>query len=233
MSRGRGLLWPLHRWLEAGNLLLFRIELQRFAAAAVRRDVVGGWVGAESLRDLLLVCDPPSSGTAWRARARLLEERLSRGARPYLLRDAATLRPLHVRWSTDQPEVLPECGLWLCPDVAETYFFDAFTVPDARGRGLSGHVRRLMAAELRREGVRRAFWYVLDRNLPSLRSVPREAVQAQAVPFLRMGPPARPWLAAALRRPQAPLQPDPGDYSMQGLRSTPWTAPAVGSVTSR
>jgi RimJ/RimL family protein N-acetyltransferase len=205
----RGLLWPLHRWLEAGTLLLFRVELARLRQASRRGELQSAWVGAEGLDDLLALCALAPGHRGWPARQRLLEARLARGARPFLLRDQDTGRPLHVRWVTRQPEWVPECGRWLCPGPGEAYLFDAFTAPDARGRGLSGHARRLMAARLQAEGLERAFWYVLEHNRPSLRSVPVEAVRAQEVRFVRLGAPARPWLAAPLGEPAAPLRRQP------------------------
>lgn len=54
----------------------------------------------------------------------------------------------------------------------EAYFYDGYTHPDRRSRGVDGAVRAFIFNTMRRAGCRRVYSYVSGNNPPALREPP-------------------------------------------------------------
>lgn len=106
----------------------------------------------------------------------------------------------HVRWVTTEPPHVPELRRSLLLAPGDAYFYDGYTRPEARRRGLDGLVRTAIFRALRERGYRRAVSYVRSDNPAGLRAAARWQRPVGRVRWLRAGPPrggVRPWLFGA------------------------------------
>src|SRR5262245_37130743 len=76
-------------------------------------------------------------------------------------------------WLTVAPVSVVEIDRLLVPGPDEVYFYDAFTAPSWRGRGLFSAVLWQLQAVARKRGRRRAMIFVLASNVPSWRAIER------------------------------------------------------------
>lgn len=97
--------------------------------------------------------------------------RLARGDRAFGFFDAVTAVPLHVRWGTTEPTLIPEVGLWLHPRTEEFYLYDVMTHPLHRGHRLAGLVGAAMDEAFAKQGFRTKIGYVRKDNRAMLRSM--------------------------------------------------------------
>jgi ubiquinone/menaquinone biosynthesis C-methylase UbiE/GNAT superfamily N-acetyltransferase len=100
-------------------------------------------------------------------------------------------RAVHTRWLTFTGARIPELGLDFVPSPDAAYFYDGYTRPDARRRGIDAVVRDAIFDVLRERGRRRVYSYVRDDNPDGLRAAGRcqRAVGAvRSVRLLGSGP---------------------------------------------
>ncbi|MBI3183044.1 MAG: hypothetical protein HYZ28_12980 [Myxococcales bacterium] len=80
--------------------------------------------------------------------------------------------PVHMRWLARRPVEVPELGLYVCPEEDEGYLYDAYTIPEYRGRRAASRSRRLLCRTMLDAGLRRGYAYVLADNRSCLRTLP-------------------------------------------------------------
>jgi SAM-dependent methyltransferase len=93
----------------------------------------------------------------------------------------------HVRWVTTDPPWVPELRRDLLLAPGDAYFYDGFTRPDARRRGLDGLTRTTIFRAMRARGCRRAVSYVRADNPAGLRAAARWQRPVGAVRWVRIG----------------------------------------------
>jgi len=164
----------------------FRRGLRRIAAPLVRLDTLEFFV-----RDLSLPLIPAAAPDGYRAREATagevelvregsdpgrplsaLRERFRRGDLCFVVIDPRG-RVAHSRWVTSDPPHVPELRRHLLLAPGDAYFYDGFTRPDARRRGLDGVMRCAIFQALRERGFRRAVSYVRADNPAGLRAARR------------------------------------------------------------
>ena len=121
-----------------------------------------------------------------------LAERLERGDRAFGAVDA-TGRICHVRWVTTTRVHLPEIGRDLVLAPRQAYFYNGYTLPDARRCGIDGLVRNFIFATLRSEGVSTVYSYVRLDNPTGFRAASRWQQAVGTVRYFRVGR-STPWL---------------------------------------
>jgi ubiquinone/menaquinone biosynthesis C-methylase UbiE len=120
-------------------------------------------------------------------------------------------RAVHTRWVTLESALVPELGMDFVPGPEAAYFYDGYTRPDARHRGVDGLVRAAIFEALRALGRDRVYSYVRDDNPEGLRAARRAQQPVGTIRHVRcLG--SRPWLsgAALSRLAVLLLQPIPG-----------------------
>lgn len=93
----------------------------------------------------------------------------------------------HVRWVTPDPPWVPELARDLLLAPGDAYFYDGFTRPDARRRGLDGLTRTAIFRAMRARGFRRAVSYVRADNPAGLRAAARWQREVGTVRWVRVG----------------------------------------------
>ena len=93
----------------------------------------------------------------------------------------------HTRWVTAAPAHIPELHRFLLLAPGDAYFYDGYTHPGARRRGLDGAIRHAIFRSLRARGFRRAVSYVRADNPAGLRAAARWQEPAGRVCYLRLG----------------------------------------------
>jgi SAM-dependent methyltransferase len=122
-----------------------------------------------------------------------LAERFERGDRCVVAIDRDG-RAAHVRWLTTHRTFVPELGRDVVLDRGQAYFYNGYTRPDMRGRGLDGLVRTFIFDTLRREGVREAWSYVRGDNPAGWRAAARWQQPAGTSRFVQvLGRPVATW----------------------------------------
>jgi SAM-dependent methyltransferase len=187
-----------HPFLELGGVTFFERDL---AAEAEARPSPG--ISVRELR----ACDRDAllhgSESSWET----LSSRFRSGDLCFGALDERG-RALHTRWLTFTGARIPELGLDFVPAPDAAYFYDGYTRPDARRRGIDAVVRAVIFEALRARGRHRVYSYVRDDNPVGLRAAGRcqralGTVRAVRVlgsrPFV-FGADAPP-LACLLRRP--------------------------------
>jgi SAM-dependent methyltransferase len=101
-----------------------------------------------------------------------LAARFRRGERAFGAFDASG-RLCHVRWVSTSRVYVPEIDRDIVLRPREAYFYNGYTRPDARRRGIDGLVRNAIFATLRSEGFITACSYVRLDNPAGLRAASR------------------------------------------------------------
>jgi len=150
--------------------------------------------------------DPTQDATA-------LTARFARGDRAFGAVDA-TGRVCHVRWVATSRVHIPEIDRDIVLASREAYFYNGYTRPDARRRGVDGLVRNFIFATLQAEGYSRVCSYVRLNNRPGVRAAERWQQPIGTVRYVRVRG-ARPWLTMSaganmprLEEPTVPLRPE-------------------------
>lgn len=133
-----------------------------------------------------------------------LRERFRRGDLCFLVVDGDG-RPMHSRWVTADAPWIPELRRHLLLSPGDAYFYDGFTTPEARRRGVDGAMRCALFRTLRERGFARAVSYVRADNPAGRRAARRWQEPLGRVRCLRLGN------ATALR----------GDRGVPSLRFAP------------
>jgi SAM-dependent methyltransferase len=95
-------------------------------------------------------------------------------------------RAVHTRWLTFTGASIPELGMDFVPTPDAAYFYDGYTRPDARRRGIDAVVRDAIFDVLRERGRRRVYSYVRDDNPGGLRAAGRCQRTVGAVRSVRL-----------------------------------------------
>jgi GNAT superfamily N-acetyltransferase len=95
-------------------------------------------------------------------------------------------RALHTRWVTLTGAYLPELDRYFVPGADSAYAYDAYSRPDARGRGLDAAVRKAVFAAMRARGKRHVYSYARGDNPPGLRAAARHQREAGTVRYVRL-----------------------------------------------
>jgi hypothetical protein len=99
---------------------------------------------------------------------------------------------------------IPELDMTLVPAPDAAYFYDGYTRPDARRRGIDSVVRAVIFEALRALGRGRVHSYVRDDNPGGLRAAGRCQQELGTVRYVRLFG-SRPWLFGAHRKHMAAL----------------------------
>jgi len=147
----------------------------------------------------------------------LCHERFERGDRCAVIRSADG-EVMHSRWATTIATSIPELGRMIVPRQDEVYFYDAYTRPDQRERGLDGAARCFVFEVARAAGLARAYTYVRSENGPGLRAAHRWLTCIGELSFFRIRG-CRAWV---IRRRNA--GPSSGGGRVESLedRADPW-----------
>ncbi|MFP3942046.1 MAG: methyltransferase domain-containing protein [Thermoanaerobaculia bacterium] len=167
--------------VDAGTLVVFARDLDELPPAP---DPRGDWTPREAapweLDAVLEASEPGHSAEA-------LRDRFRRGHRCFVAADGDG-RIGHTRWVTSEPPYVSEIRRHLLLAPGDAYFYDGFTHPDARRRGLDGATRCAIFRALRQRGFRRAVSYVRADNPAGLRAAGRWQRPVGRVRYLRLGP---------------------------------------------
>ncbi len=93
---------------------------------------------------------------------------------------------VHTRWVTTIPTVIPEIEREIIPGPGQAYFYNGYTRPDSRGRGVDGLVRNLIFSTLRGEGFTAVYSYVRSDNPAGLRAASRWQRPVGSITYLRI-----------------------------------------------
>ena len=122
-----------------------------------------------------------------------LADRLTRGDRAFGAVDA-TGRVCHVRWVATTRAHIPEIDHDVVLAPGQAYFYNGYTRPDVRRRGIDGLVRKFIFATLQSEGFRRVYSYVRHDNRAGRRAASRWQQAIGTVRYVKVGR-STPWLA--------------------------------------
>ncbi len=93
---------------------------------------------------------------------------------------------VHTRWVTLCGTTIPELGMRIVPAENAAYFYDGYTRPDARRRGIDLVVRDVIFHALRAQGRIHIYSYVRNDNPQGLRAAHRAQEVAARVRYLRL-----------------------------------------------
>jgi hypothetical protein len=93
----------------------------------------------------------------------------------------------HVRWVTRSRACVPEigCDIELAPH--EAYFYDGYTRPELRRRGIDGAVRSFIFDTLQADGCTTVYSYVRRDNPAGFRAASRSQTPIGTVWYVRIG----------------------------------------------
>jgi len=111
--------------------------------------------------------------------------RFCRGDRVFAAMDANGTC-VHTRWVTTSPTLIPEIEREISPGPGQAYFYNGYTRPESRGRGIDGLVRNLIFSTLRSEGFTSVYSYVRSDNPAGLRAASRWQRRVGTVSYLRL-----------------------------------------------
>ena len=111
---------------------------------------------------------------------------------------------VHTRWVSLDGAPVAELGLDFVPGPDAAYFYNGYTHPDARRRGIDGLVRCRIFATLRGYGAQRAYSYVRGDNPGGLKAARKWQQELGTVRYVRM-PWGRPLVFGVGRGPLAIL----------------------------
>ncbi len=115
-----------------------------------------------------------------------LRERFRRGDLCFVVVDEAG-RAVHSRWATADAAWIPELRRHLILAPGDAYFYDGYTRPEARRRGVDAAMRCALFRALAERGHRRAVSYVRADNPAGLRAARRWQEPLGRVRCLRLG----------------------------------------------
>jgi ribosomal protein S18 acetylase RimI-like enzyme len=164
-------------FLEFGELVFFVRELDAEASPAKPPDGIELRLASASDLDRLVSGAQPTRAIA--------QERFRRGDRCAIAVETDGVVS-HSRWVTLVPTPIPELNMAIRPDPDEAYFYDGYTRPEARGRGIDYAARLFIFDLLGAERVRRVYSYVRGDNGPGLRAASRCQVRVGTIRFLRI-----------------------------------------------
>lgn len=141
------------------------IQLRRVAAAEIQ-DLKEGGDPTQDLRNLV--------------------ERFERGDHAYAA-IAESGQPAHLRWVTTSRGYIPELDRDLVLSPHQAYFYNGYTRPDMRGRGIDGLVRNFIFRTLRAEGYTEVFSYVREDNPTAFRAASRWQRRVGSLWYIRIG----------------------------------------------
>jgi hypothetical protein len=114
-----------------------------------------------------------------------LAERLRRGHR-FVIAIAADGSAAHTRWLSTRSAHIPEIGLDVALGPEEAYFYNGYTRPDCRVRGIDGLVRSYIFEHLKRDGFGRVYSYVRGSNRAGMQAASRWQEPAGGLRYLRL-----------------------------------------------
>lgn len=114
-----------------------------------------------------------------------LRERFRRGDLCFIAVDADG-KVAHSRWVTTERAYIPELGMDLVLSPGQAYFYNGFTRPDVRGRGIDGVVRCFIFCSMRAAGFKKIYSYVRGDNPVGLRAARRWQRSAGRFWYLRL-----------------------------------------------
>lgn len=174
---GRRVLAPV---LDAGSVIVFARDLDEPPPAPEPR---GDWTAREaSPWELDRVAEASDPGHS----EETLRDRFRSGHRCFVTAEGDG-RIGHARWVTSEPPYIPEVRRHLLLAPGDAYFYDGFTHPSARRRGLDGVTRCAIFRALRHRGFQRAVSYVRGDNAAGLRAAARWQRPVGRVRYLRIG----------------------------------------------
>jgi ubiquinone/menaquinone biosynthesis C-methylase UbiE len=94
---------------------------------------------------------------------------------------------VHTRWLTTSRAYIPEIDREIVLGRHQAYFYNGYTRPDRRRRGIDGLVRSLIFATLRPEGITAVYSYVRRDNPVGLRAAARWQRPVGTVWYVRIG----------------------------------------------
>jgi GNAT superfamily N-acetyltransferase len=98
-------------------------------------------------------------------------DRLNRGHLWFVAIEDSTRRLAHYRWVSTTTALIPELNRHIICAPQEAYFYDLYTLPEFRRRGIDGYSRQTIYEYVRRElGIRRILVYICADNHPSLQA---------------------------------------------------------------
>jgi RimJ/RimL family protein N-acetyltransferase len=119
----------------------------------------------------LSVWDSPAQASGAHSWYREAERRIREGQAVAVVRQGGDV--VAYCWLTRAPEWVAEIGRRVVPGPDEVYLYDAFTVPEWRGRRLFPAMLGALVAYARTLGKRRALIFVLSGNRASRRAIER------------------------------------------------------------
>jgi ribosomal protein S18 acetylase RimI-like enzyme len=171
------LAWPMIEW---GGITFFERDLTSFV------------VGVDPPRGILLheatLADIESvtTGIDPTRRIEAIVDRFRRGDRAFVAMDSSG-KAAHVRWVTSRAYV-PEVGRDIVLSTHEAYFYDGYTRPELRRRGIDAAVRCFIFRQLQAEGYTKAYSYVRHDNHAGLRATARWQRPVGSLGYIRVGP---------------------------------------------
>lgn len=152
--------------LDSGTVSFFVRDLTKDADDGPRSNLPCE-VRLATPADAALIADGrPSLGAA------AVAKRFARGDRCFIAADAKG-RVVHCRWVATTAAEIPELDMDLILWPGEAYFYDGYTRPDARARGVDAAVRTHIFRWLRSAGYKRAYSYVRGDNPVGFRAAAR------------------------------------------------------------
>jgi SAM-dependent methyltransferase/ribosomal protein S18 acetylase RimI-like enzyme len=123
-----------------------------------------------------------------------LTERLKKGHR-FVIAITADGSAAHTRWLSTRSAHVPEIGLDVALGPGEAYFYNGYTRPDCRIRGIDGLVRSYIFERLQADGFRRVYSYVRGNNRAGMKAATRWQEPAGGLRSLRLFGVQRPLLS--------------------------------------
>jgi SAM-dependent methyltransferase/GNAT superfamily N-acetyltransferase len=183
-------------FLDSGTVSLFMCDLTIDADDAPRPELRCGVRLARPADADLILDGRPSLGAA------TVAQRFARGDHCFVAIDAAG-RVAHCRWVATVAGEIPELDMDVVLWPREAFFYDGYTRPDARGRGIDAGVRSHIFDWLRAAGYERAYSYVRGDNPVGLRAAARLQRYLGKVTYFK--PRAGRTIVFGSRRPALPL----------------------------
>lgn len=117
--------------------------------------------------------------------AQTFRERFQRGDLCFAALDANG-KVAHTRWVTVEKTYIPEIGRYVVLPPGEAYFYDGYTQPDLRRRGIDGAMRGFIFKTMRAAGYRKIYSYVRGDNPIGLKAARRWQQPVGRLWYLRL-----------------------------------------------
>lgn len=171
----RKLLSPIADW---GRITFFERTLDAVGATRVPDGVTIREVHAAELALIAEGIDPEQ-------RREEITHRFRRGDRVFAALDA-TGGCAHTRWLVTRRAYIPEIDRDIVLSPGQAYFYNGYTRPDCRGRGIDGAVRQTIFTTLRSEGYAAAYSYARGDNYAGFRAASRWQRPVRSIWFFRL-----------------------------------------------